>query len=256
MRRCLCALFLLVLLSSAWAESPSVPAEVLERIAETETKYGVRILYGEDVPLDAGEFDIQPYLPADRKANYLRVALGDSVITAEEQWNTVLDVLDRVLVKYPQGFLGSFDRPIAFCLAEKIWDREWNKLITGLESLSGDCIYLYLAANDISVHQIHHEIWHAVEDLSKASFDDWNSLNPEGFAYTGVSVNEEAFDPYWFYRDYSLCSPMEDRATVYEAVFMEPAEWWTEHPHLRKKLDVMLEATGMTEIEMLQEEDR
>ena len=36
----------------------------------------------------------------------------------------------------------------------------------------------------------------------------------------------------------------EDRATVFEAYFLEDAEWWEAHPHLRKKLDVMMEALG------------
>ena len=32
---------------------------------------------------------------------------------------------------------------------------------------------------------------------------------------------------------------------MFEALFMEDASWWDAHPHIRRKLDALLEAIGM-----------
>ena len=50
--------------------------------------------------------------------------------------------------------------------------------------------------------------------------------------------------------------PAEDRATVFEALFMEDASWWEAHPHIRRKLDVMLEAIGLEQLSPAVDTDR
>ena len=65
-------------------------------------------------------------------------------------------------------------------------------------------------------------------------------LNPEGFQYTGEYADSgDAFLPDWFYRSYSVTDAREDRATVYEAFFLESDEWWEDHPLIRRKMEEM-----------------
>ena len=57
--------------------------------------------------------------------------------------------------------------------------------------------------------------------------------------YTGSGLDSTGFDPEWFYREYSVKSEWEDRATVFEAYCLESPEWWEDHPHIKKKFALM-----------------
>lgn len=123
--------------------------------------------------------------------------------------------------------------------------------MAGVTTVQDGYYNIFLGVGAYNNLNVHHEIWHAMEYRiawdNPEAFDDWNSLNPDGFQYNedyfldDIWTQAEAKDD-WFVRGYSVVNEMEDRATVIEAIFAEDSDWWDQHPHIRAKRDALLAA--------------
>lgn len=152
--------------------------------------------------------------------------------------------LINALGSYPAGFFDRFDPCLYIHLTGKIALKDIEGSVAGFCDTENRETRLYICA-DALPRTFHHELWHVLEIRAGLFFKNWNSLNPEGFQYTDDPDIEYTFDDDWFYWYYSAMDPAEDRATVFEALFMEDASWWEAHPRIRRKLDVMLERIEM-----------
>lgn len=236
---------LLLFVSSACAQTVDDYSFAQDRIWEMEDKYGVQILIGPEATVLYTDYDVMVG-EAAFELSRLHKMLGYE-LNPEEEVFSMLDMLDEALGSYPAGFFDLFDPSLQICLVGDIFLRSGEGSYAGLSDIFSAEPRLYINVQALP-RTFHHELWHMIEDRADLSFEDWNSLNPEGFQYTDDSDIKYTYDDEWFYWYYSATGPAEDRATVFEALFMEDADWWEAHPHIRKKLDVMLDSIGMEKI--------
>ena len=171
-----------------------------------------------------------------------------------ETYENDLRIIDDCFSVYPGGFFSKFHSPqsaggLRILLVNSILYN--GKKMAGVVTVQDGYINVFLGLGSFYKLNVHHELWHAVEERIKFDnpdvFDSWYLLNPEEFLYSGddseMDIWEQAaFHDYWFVRGYSTISEEEDRATVIEAVFLFENDWWAEHVQIRKKLNTMLTA--------------
>lgn len=168
-------------------------------------------------------------------------------------WEKLME-LEMFLSMYPDGFLEKCAEKtssgrIQICLVRSIlgnddadgaleeavglqyWDHNKNTYLC----LSVQHGQLFQNA----CHEMSHIIDSRVLTFCRA-YDDWNSLNPAGFAY---SVNPAQGDSKWtegaqraFIDTYSMHYPKEDRARIMEYAMMEGTESYFESETMQKKL--------------------
>jgi hypothetical protein len=209
-----------------------------QRADALETKYGVRILLGQQTQLLWAE--------------------SAQVAENPEQIDAALTQLEMVLALYPEGFFPQFCNGIGegglyFCLTGRI-NGELSPL--GRTKAVAD---RYDIAMDITAEGFqrtaHHEIWHAIEmKLSTDSFahPQWEASNPEGFSYYGhydKGYGALTQDTYavagagcYFVDAYSKVNGTEDRARIMENVMATDATELLQSPVLRQKLEIMSKA--------------
>ena len=246
-RKCLSvALALLLLWLSFAASAAPVPDDAESLRSFLQSTYGVTVLMGEEcaaVPLKGYDVRIRP-----EGFNALR-----EMATGNKRFVELLQRLWGALSVYPEDFFFRFGKRsrlnnLQFLLVDEI--RQDGMQLGGVHSWGGRQNDIYLAKDGSREQAIHHEIWHAMEYRilcdDPDAFDDWRSLNPKGFAYTGdFSVirggkdNDEPDD--WFAIEYGKINENEDRATVFGAFMIKEKSWWKSRPHLRKKLRFLLE---------------
>ena len=224
---------LLILFSCAGAEVGESFSAAREKADRIEREYGIRILIGNECSLDNTS-----YLVFSAEATSSVSKAAQAGIKTEE----ALEILGQALACWPAGMIEYFDGKLTFCLVGDIVSKGNGERVAGITHHEGDAFFLYLDIRLMSPRGVHHEGWHAAEIRSGAEFKDWNTLNPAGFEYTWDYYYQGFYDQEWFYRTYSVTHPGEDRATVFEAYMLEPEEWWEAHPHIRRKLDAMMEA--------------
>lgn len=174
-----------------------------------------------------------------------------------------LTVLEQALAAYPEGFVeqlphGSY-KEIEINLMGTIKTKEENENA----AFSEFSAFVTMEENKIIMvmdlnrewemkRDFHHEMSHVID--SKLEFcagyredavyseQEWDSLNPEGFAYTFSrtevpdSYYEDGYDDY-FIDVYSRTFPTEDRARVFEYAMAGETYWFLEEKGLREKLD-------------------
>ena len=236
---------LLLFVSSACAQTVDDYSFAQDRIREMEDKYGVQILIGPEATVLYTDYEITVE-EAAFELPQLQKMLGYELNTEAETFK-MLDTLDEALGSYPAGFFDCFDPGLQICLVGDIALKNGEGSYAGFYDIYSNEPRLYINVQALP-RTFHHELWHVIEDRADLSFDDWNSLNPEGFQYTDNPDIRYNYDDDWFYWYYGAMNPAEDWATVFEALFMEDADWWEAHPHIRKKLDVMLDLIGMEKI--------
>jgi hypothetical protein len=237
MRKTLSVLLaLLMFFCIAASAAESVPASSPEQalVDKLHEEYNVWVLFGEKA-YDRAQFFNDSYSihPAEESVSLLKVMLSTSY-TLE-----ALELLESELARYPQGFFSQFSKSLVINLVGSLHDLRSDEDVSGFCGNCGNTVEICLNVYKMDARAVHHEIWHAIEYWSQANYNVWDSLLPKGFEYTGSGLDSSGFDPEWFYREYSVKSEKEDRATVFEAYFLESPEWWEDHPHIAKKFALM-----------------
>jgi hypothetical protein len=110
--------------------------------------------------------------------------------------------------------------------------------------------YLVLMMNDQMERSFYHELFHAMDSyiLTETKvYDDWEQLNPSGFAYDYSYITNEYRDPQnhlesqtrAFIDTYSMSYPKEDRARIMEYAMLEGNEAYFTSKTMEKKLDTL-----------------
>ncbi|MDO5153312.1 MAG: hypothetical protein Q4D50_08110 [Eubacteriales bacterium] len=183
--------------------------------AEIGRKYGIEVLVWEDAaavePWDY-DFEVEYLVP---------------VIQRE------LELLDQRLAQYPDVILtdtASHFTALKICLVRQLTGTAESGSLdtaTGLQFLDGTDAYVVIAAGEFSERTLYHELFHAMEThiLNESiAFDQWEALNPSGFAYdydyranaqrdSGIYLQNETRS---FVDTYSMSFPKEDRARIME----------------------------------------
>ena len=259
-------------------QTPTVCGEKFKDIRaeadKLEKEYGVRILVGDEVK------------DAEYGAQYKLIST-ESEIDGDYTYQDELEnvrLLGNVLAMYPKDFFDHFKDKngkggMRIALVERLESEDYsNFTAAGVSYDTGSWFNIALQSMYAYDHgMFHHEMLHSVEQLinrkDQLNDDEWNKLNPYGFDYTrnfddyatkyetdqrtldSVLYNEVInHDTPYFISNYSLVTPMEDRATLIQRLFdfkynddgtstRFGVEGIAEYPHLKAKLDFLAEWT-------------
>ena len=253
-------------------KKPVDDSEIAKLAEEIEKKYGVDIVYGNDIRTDYSTDDDSEVL----KARAYTDAAG--IKNALEQVNEGLRVFPsgllekltsedgspmKIYLTGPVGMNGSAPQDGAIPAFTDDHDKETYLVID--ISLNGD----------INIPTVCHEITHIIDFTLQrmGKFDDkkWDSLNPAGFAYTEdydnygnsaaaqkhsytsehysprVPAEGQTDDDLYFYYYYSTVNAYEDRATLLENLIIyllwdyEVAPGLYSYPHIYEKAKYFLD---------------
>lgn len=147
-----------------------------------------------------------------------------------------LQLLDEILANYPEGFLAELGRStssgkVRLCLVRAITGNPDANVLSAAQGLqywddSGNA-YVSVTMGTQMQQSVYHELFHIIESrvMSKCdAYDNWNDLNPEGFAYDyDYTANLQRSAEDWldgddraFIDTYSMSYPKEDRARIME----------------------------------------
>ena len=246
------ALFMLVS-SAALSEETVVAAEPIPYASEEaearayadamQERFGITILIDEECQgvLSVDDFSIGNQAPA--RSPFLSM-MGLKFTTDE------LKKLEKALEQYPVELFslirnGNAPSGLRFLVADQIIDADPAMNSVGYAVCEDYYYNIVLAHTFFDQATVHHEIWHAMEMFITEKHPDafliWDALNPEGFQYShDYTAAAEDFDADYFARGYGTADPLEDRATIAEAVFFENRnEWFSQRPAIKRKLDAM-----------------
>ena len=232
-----------------------VSYEILsERAEEIEEKYGVKILFGQNIRKKVSDYDFE-------------------VCEKQGHISNSLDVIDETLEMYPEGFFDSledgFVRDTCFYLTGEMKPKDPKESISeanGLTSDEEDLMMLFFDITDMEVtsQTIVHEITHAID--RRLEYDGvmdeskWEELNPPGFNYYEGYISEkgedystvdddeytayysnaydEDYKDTYFVDTYSKTWPTEDRARLMEMLIGDISyrEDMFQSEHLKEKL--------------------
>lgn len=178
-------------------------------------KYGVRILVGEDATA------VEPW-DYNFESEYLVPVLRYE-----------LELLDTRLSQFPQQMLSDtaahFSSLTIALVRQLTGSAESGSLdvATGVQFQEDGDVYVVYAAGKYAEHALYHELFHVMETHiwgKSIAFDQWDSLNPEGFLYdydyrTNAQRDGSAYlrgKDRAFIDTYSMSYPNEDRARVME----------------------------------------
>lgn len=224
------------------AQSPDKDGlkQLQDRVKEMSSTYGVRIKIWEDADSP---------LPDDYS------------VTTEYMVNiyeTYLPVLEKALNTMPTSVykkLGkqSQNGKLSIYLVREIYGpNELGRLTAedGVHFWSDGSSYLLLRMNDKLERSFYHELFHAMDSYiitEIKAYDDWQKLNPSGFAYDYSYITNEARDPKnyldpdnrAFIDLYSMSYPKEDRARIMEYAMLEGNEDYFTSKTMKKKLETV-----------------
>lgn len=231
-------LLLLTLTGCAAAPAPETPSISLQDpfayASELSHRHGVEILVGEKAA------EVLPW---------------DYDITPETDNQEILDALtqlDRGLQKYPAGMVRVLSQDaggLHICIVREILGKEDTGSLDSAKGLQfrdpSRGTFLMLAKD--RENTLYHELCHVLEDFVVPRSDawkDWQSLNPEGFAYDmDFEKNRDRDGSPWlqektqaFVDTYSMSFPREDRARIMEYAMAEGNEDLFASPVMQKKL--------------------
>lgn len=222
--------------SAHTVSSADQPASVLRQDAlkkqaeEVSALYGVKILYGEDVPLSFADYTVKH-------------------LAAPGPVREALETLADTLALYPPTFFPSvcedFCDTVTICLAKDLQAVNGDvhmEYVNAFTTVQDGTIWLVLdAQNAIRSSTLIHEITHVTDyrllGMQQLRESEWNQLNPPGFAYydaylddagrdlrisgSGEYTSQTEEDPsrIYFHDSYSRTYAMEDRARLMESLF-------------------------------------
>ena len=239
-----------------------------------EQEFGVRILVGNEVK-EAECSDWYTFGSTEENA---------TEYTYSYEIERVLS-LEKALASYPEGFFEHFRSENGECglrisIVSDLKSDEYELFKAGGIAYTTGAWYDIAIPSDSVFERsstIHHEIWHSVESLVQnhfGSIDDreWAGFNPDGFEYlydmdeyaknadgdssipiffNSFTDGKPQYDYPYFISDYSLTTPMEDRATLIEFLLdwyydankdcmcLNDEEELKMFPHLRAKIEFL-----------------
>ena len=177
----------------------------------------------------------------------VKAAPSGSTLQPEHRVNILsreLELLDARLSRFPAGMLettaGNFPS-LSICLVAQS---------SSCPCVSGQQTAIVLCAGSTSEAELYHGLFHVMEThiLSHSSaFDQWNSLNPQGFQYdydyvsnkirdSGIYLTRENRS---FIDTFSMSYPKEDRARVFEYAMLPNQQALFETKAMQKKLNAI-----------------
>lgn len=206
----------------------------------------------------------------------LKVAPKDYQLTPEysvERYEKLLPLLEKAISTYPEEIYQklskkSDNKKLTVCLVREIQGSDELGSPTqeqGVYFIKGGSSYLVLTLNEQIESIYYHELFHAMDSyviMAANSYDDWNDLNPEGFAYDNSYIDNANRDPQHyldpenraFIDVYSMSYPKEDRARVMEYAMGQGNEQYFTSEIMAKKLDKLCQ--GIRKAFKLQKDER
>lgn len=200
-----------------------------QRVDTLNSRYGVRIRIWKDAVAAAGEYS----MTAEHQAQVI---------------NALLDEVEAVLKVYPENFLKKTVKSgwIRICLVRSIDSGEaYAQYWAG-----GDCCIAITPEADVK-EAIVRGISAAVDShvLSNTrAYDNWDSLNPEGFTYDYDETLDSSQTQYLqgesraFIDQLSMSYPVEDRCGIFAYAMMEGKEAYFTSPIMQSKLRTICKA--------------
>ena len=163
---------------------------------------------------------------------------ADHSLTPEHQvmpYEQYLPVLEKALSAFPEAVFKKLGRQskngtLTVCLVREVFAT--NELGSqtqeqGVHFWEDGSSYLVLAMNDELEQTVYHELFHAMDSYiitETKIYDDWQKLNPSGFAYDYSYITNEYRDPEDYLEGdkrafidvYAMSYPKEDRARILE----------------------------------------
>jgi len=207
------------------------------RAQQLNERYGVQILVGMDaVAVEPWDYELYP--------EYQVPAI-----------QMMLDEMERILAVYPDGFFQTLSQqsnqhPVKICLVRSLTGSPESGSLDsahGIQFWYEDDVYIAIAVGDMLRQTFCHEIFHVIETcvLSHSNaYDNWDDLNPEGFAYDYdyiANLNRDGAqylqaENRAFIDTYSMSYPKEDRARIMEYAVMEGNESYFASKTMQEKL--------------------
>lgn len=164
-----------------------------------------------------------------------------------------LAALDVALTCYPDGFFQTLAGATAGGKLHISLVRSVDEGAPGVQFWEGGDAYIALAIGDTLESALFHEVNHVVDTYVLAgsrAYDDWDSLNPQGFDYDySYELYETRTDTTYldgearaFISSYSMTYPTEDRATIMEYAMTEGNAAYFAATAMQSKLLRMCEA--------------
>ncbi|MBP3673172.1 MAG: hypothetical protein J6J18_05010 [Oscillospiraceae bacterium] len=183
----------------------------------------------------------------------------DYSLQAEYQVPVILDSLEQLdlaLSRYPAGFLkeaasGTSSGTLRIGLVRTIEGSAGAGTPNSVQGVQfwndTEDAYICLIADSDLEQNLHHELFHIIDSrvLSTCSaYDNWEELNPEGFAYDYNYLTNQYREDYdltegdarAFIDIYSMSFPKEDRARIMEYAMMQGNESYFTSPVMQSKL--------------------
>lgn len=185
----------------------------------------------------------------------------DYTLTPEHQvmaYDQYLPVLEKALSAFPEQIYRKLGRQskngkLTVCLVREVYGT--NELGSqtreqGVHFWDNGSSYLVLAMNDQLEQTVYHELFHAMDSyiLTETKvYDDWQKLNPSGFAYDYSYITNEYRDPKTYLEGekrafidiYSMSYPKEDRARILEYAMLAGNEDCFTSKTMQKKLQTL-----------------
>lgn len=160
-----------------------------------------------------------------------------------------LTTLQEAMAKFPDGFFqnlanGTQSSRLRICLVRSITGSIGE--LTGLQTWVGGESYIILTVSNSTEQSFYHQLSHAIDSrviVETKFYDDWNSLNPEGFQYGSLGENP-SLD--YFIDDDCLTSAADDRATIFAYAMLDNADYVFEPDTIQAKLLRICEAIRKT----------
>ena len=158
--------------------------------------------------------------------------------------------LTRALEKYPQNIIKEMENK-GYTVSIYLVDYFENANVALANRNSNNEFKIYISYNETFERAMHHETYHVLEYFMNLEygldniFEDWNTLNPEGFVYP-EDVNKlnrkyvyglDKERPSYFVTLYSKYSAKEDRAEIFaENMVAETTPIYYTSNHLQNKM--------------------
>lgn len=202
---------------------------------EISLRHGVEVLVWEDA------IAVQPW-DYHLTEEYL-------VPILEEQ----LRLLDERLSRFPEGFLATLSESfqgLSVCLVRQLrGDLDYGTLdnASGLQFWVEDRAYIALSTIHSTEGSLYHELCHVIDTrvfTHSNAYDQWEALNPSGFAYDYDYAANATRNAGEYLRDaercfidtYSMSFPKEDRARILEYAMTEGNAHYFQSRTMQNKL--------------------